>query len=35
MGVKNLTYSLFALNYLLRPTRVGAEAGPARTKLHD
>ena len=35
MGVKNLTYPLFALNYLLRPTRAGAEPGPARTELHD
>lgn len=35
MGVKNLTYPLFALNYLLRPTRAGAEPGPARAELHD
>ena len=35
MGVKNLTYPLFALNYLLRLTRAGAEPGPARAELHD
>jgi hypothetical protein len=35
METKNLTYPLFALNYLLRQTTAGAEPGLDRTELDD